>query len=157
MPIKFSEDTTTSLKEISEALNPSTVGKFSFSMPSAFASTRNKEIPFSSTWLPLVLATTTILSADSAFRTIDFFPFKTNDSLSSRAEVATSSRSNLLCSSAYANVTCSLPSIRSGKIDCLTNSEPPLLIAPPPSTILAKKGSRTNPFPNCSITTKVSI
>ena len=48
-PTKASEVTFTSSKVISDALNPSTVGKFCFSTPSEEASTMNKEIPFSST------------------------------------------------------------------------------------------------------------
>ena len=41
-------DTLTFSNETSDALNPSTVGKFSLTTPSALESTINREIPFSS-------------------------------------------------------------------------------------------------------------
>ena len=42
-------------------------------------------------------------------------------------------------------------------IESLISLEPPLFIDPPPKTIFAKKGSSTNPLPNCSMRTNVSI
>ena len=88
---------------------------------------------------------------------MDFFPLIMKLFPSSLAAVATSSISNLLCSSAYAKVTWRFPSIRFGNTDSFIAGVPPLFIAPPPSTIFAKKGSKTRPLPNCSINTRVSI
>ena len=48
-PMSLEESTSTFSKDISEALRPSTVGKFSISTPLLSASTRKREIPFLST------------------------------------------------------------------------------------------------------------